>query len=87
MYGRADAGTSSTIATHHAIAATKATVATASCQIRRHHPVGAASRYTRPNAGSTSTAWSIFVRNPRPTRAKAMYSHLPCASSSALVMQ
>ena len=44
MYGRHDAGTSSTMATHQPADTTKATVARTVCQMRRRSPVGAARR-------------------------------------------
>ncbi|PSK63387.1 hypothetical protein B0E53_04668 [Micromonospora sp. MH33] len=44
MYGRALAGTSSTIATHQPAATTTASPESSSWRIRRQKPVGAASR-------------------------------------------
>ena len=44
MYGRVEAGTSSTIATHQPAATTIAAPATSSCRTRRQNPVGAATR-------------------------------------------
>ena len=47
--------------------------------------VGAASRYTAPNAGSTSSACSILVRNAKPTSAPASSSHRVLACSKARI--
>ncbi len=44
MYGRADAGTSSTTATHQPPATTIASPPASSCRTRRHSPVGATTR-------------------------------------------
>ena len=38
----------------------------ASCRSRVRSRVGPATRYTSPNAGTTSSACPIFVRNPKP---------------------
>ncbi len=53
------------------------------CQARRRKGVGAASRYTMPNAGTMRKACSILVRNPKPTNVPASTSHLVWAASSA----
>jgi hypothetical protein len=45
--------------------------------------VGAATRYTRASAGTTSSACSIFVRNPNPTNAPASISQRGDAFSTA----
>ena len=75
MYGRSAAGHSSTSAMYHPAATTMATSAAPSCRSRVRSRVGPATRYTSPNAGTTSSACPIFVRNPKPTAAPAATSH------------
>ncbi len=66
MYGRAEAGISSTTATHQPPATTIARVPYSSWSQRRPQPVGAVNRYTRAKAGSTRNACRVLVRNARP---------------------
>ena len=54
---------------------------TATCHTRRHHPVGAASRYTTAMTGRIKSACIILVMKPKPTSAPARTSHLVCARS------
>src|SRR5919197_1834652 len=77
------AGTSSTIATHQPAEATRASPAATSCSSRRRGGVGAASRYTSANAGTTSSACSILARNAKPTKAAASSGQRVLARSSA----
>ena len=86
MYGRSAAGTSETIATHQPEATTSARPAASSCAIRRRTGVGAHTRYTAANTGTTRNACSILVRNPVPTRAAASTSQPVRACSSARVI-
>lgn len=69
MYGRDDAGHSSTIATHHPPASTIEPNATTRGTTRRASGMPAQRRYASASAGSTRNACSILVRNARPTSA------------------
>jgi hypothetical protein len=68
---------SATTATHQPADTRVATPKTTTCQTRRHHPVGAASRSTMTRAG---------VRKPNPIRVPASTSHFVWAFSRARVM-
>ena len=85
MYGRLDAGHSSTMAIHHPAATTVATPIDARCPIRRQKVVGAANRYTSANAGRTRNDWSILARNANPTSEPANVSQRHDACSRARV--
>jgi len=87
MYGREDAGHSSTIATHHPDEATRATAARPSCQSRLSRRGFAATKYTSRNAGITRNACSILVLKPQPTRAAALTSHHVLPFSTARTVQ
>src|SRR4051812_21501875 len=86
MYGRLAAGTAITATTHHNADTTNVSVATTSCSTRRPNCGGPNSRYTRPNAGSTSSACNSLARNPEPTIANANTSQRVLPASSARVM-
>ncbi len=86
MYGRDDAGHNSTMAIHQPAATSMATHARVSCQTRFHHDTGAAIRYTSPKAGSTSSAWSILARKPKPIMENANTSHPVLPRSSARII-
>ena len=66
IIGREPTGHSATIATHQPQLTTIAAAPASSCPRRRRSPVGAATRYTSPNAGSTRNACIIFARNAKP---------------------
>ncbi len=83
MYGRDDAGTSSTIATHQPADTSTASPPASSCRIRRPSRGGPKSRYASANAGSTRKACSILVRKPKPTMVPASTSHRVRPSSTA----
>ena len=83
MYGRSAAGHSSTSAMNQPAATTIATAAATSCRMRVRRPVGPATKYTSPNAGTTSNACPIFVRKPKPTAAPAPTSHQVDARTEA----
>src|SRR4051794_4037049 len=84
MYGRDEAGHSSTTATHQPAARIIDPNATRRCPRRRPIGLCAARRYTRARAGRTTNACSILVRNANPTRAPPSASHRTgCARSPA----
>ena len=83
MYGRDEAGHNSTMATHHALAASTASPNQAIWTIRRPIPGLAHQRYTRAKAGSTMKASSVLSRNAKPTRAPESTRRLVRAVSSA----
>ncbi len=86
MYGRDAAGHSSMMAIHQPADTSSAPHAAVSCHTRFHHETGAAIRYTRPNAGTTRSAWSILARKPNPTVEKATTNHQVLPRSSARIM-
>jgi hypothetical protein len=75
MYGRDSAGHNSTSATNQPADTIIEPRAARSCSRRVRSRVGPATRYASPNAGTTSSAWPILVRNPKPTAAPAATSH------------
>ena len=87
MNGREPAGHSATIATHQPALTTIAAAPASSCHRRRRSPVGAATRYTRPNAGSTRNACIIFARNAKPIIVPAASTQRVLAPSTARVRQ
>src|SRR5882757_2362933 len=86
-YGRLPAGVSSTIAIHQPADTTIANPDASNCRMRRRNGVGAAMRYTRPNAGTTRKACSILVRKPKPTAEPAAISHQVLPASRARTTQ
>ena len=83
MYGRADAGTSSTTTTHHPAETTSAAPAASRCPILRPSVVGAAIRYASANPGTTSRPCSILVRKAKPISTPTPTSHRRLAFSTA----
>src|SRR5664280_1286707 len=83
MYGREEAGQSSTMATHHPLEITSAKAAQLSWTSRRASRGLAHNRYTSPNAGSTINASSVLVRKAKPTREAQSTSRLVFAVSRA----
>src|SRR5262249_26055306 len=67
MYGRSDAGTSSTTATHQPLAPTKAAPATTSRRTQCRTDPHANNSHVSANAGTTRYACRYFVRNANPT--------------------
>jgi hypothetical protein len=83
MYGRDDAGTSSTMATHQPADTSTASPPASSCRIRRPSFGGPKSRYASAKAGNTRKACSILVRKPKPTMVPASTNHRVRPSSTA----
>src|SRR5438067_1336781 len=83
MNGRLDAGHSATTATYQPAETSTATPAASTCSTRLNRPVGAATRYTSANAGSTRNACNILAMNPNPIATPASASHSVLALSSA----
>src|SRR6266498_5697243 len=83
MYGRELAGHSETRATYQPPETTRAAPATNRWRTRQPRPLGAATRYTRANAGTTRNACSILVRKPKPTSTPVSASHFQLAFSTA----
>ncbi len=81
MYGRDDAGHSSTIATHQPPETTSASVAAASCPNRFLSDTGAHTAYTTASGGRIRNAWSVLVRNAKPIATPAHTSHFVRPSS------
>ena len=86
MYGRSDAGTSSTMAMYQPADTTIARPASSSCTMRLPSLGGPKSRYASANAGTTSRACSIFARKPKPTNTPAQTSHFVRPDSIARVV-
>src|SRR5690242_11948812 len=83
MYGRDDVGHSDTRATYQPADTSRAAPSISRCRIRLLRPVGAATRYTSANAGSTRNACIILVRNPKPSSTPVSASQRQLAFSTA----
>ncbi len=83
MYGREDAGHSSTAATHQPPESTIASPPSSSWPSRRRIATGAQHAYTAASAGRISHACSVLVRNPSPKQSPASTSHFVRPSASA----
>lgn len=75
MYGREDAGHSSTTATHQPPATTIASPESSSCPIRLSGLPGANTAYRTASGGRIRNACRVFARNARPTATPAHTSH------------
>src|SRR5665811_1395178 len=83
VYGRHEAGTSSTIARYQPKLTTIAAKATTRSTIFLRHEAGAAMAYAMTSDGSSTNAWSILARKPMPMATPASASHFRDAASVA----
>lgn len=83
MYGREEAGHSSTTATHQPPDTAAASPASSSCPSLRRSRVGAQTAYSRASGGRMTNACRVLVRKPRPIAAPAATSHPVRAPSRA----
>lgn len=81
MYGREDAGHSSTIATHQPPETTIATAERPSCANRFFSVTGAQTAYSTASGGRIRKAWRVFARKAKPTATPAQTSHFERPSS------
>src|SRR6478735_2681821 len=83
MYGREEAGQSSTIATHHPADTTVASAARPSWPNRFRTDTGANTAYNTARGGRIRKAWRVFDRNATPTATPAQTSHFVRPPSNA----
>lgn len=76
MYGREEAGHSSTIATHQPPATTIASAERPSCPNLLRTGTGANTAYSTASGGRIRNAWRVLDRNASPTATPAHTSHL-----------
>ena len=82
MYGREDAGHSSTSATHQPPETTTASADRPSCPKRFRTDTGAHTAYSRAGGGRIRNACKVFDRNASPTATPAHTSHAVRARST-----
>jgi hypothetical protein len=87
IIGREETGHRATVATHQPQLTTIAAAPASVCKRRLRKLVGAATMYTRPNAGSTRNACIIFARNAKPIIAPAAITQRVLAPSTARTRQ
>src|ERR1700677_2268724 len=87
IIGREPAGHSATIATHQPALTTNASPSASTCSRRRLTVVGAATRYTSVNAGSSRIACISFARNAKPIIVLAARIHRVDPRSTARTRQ